>query len=82
MCGIGGRLLRGVSDGSSIIDKTVKENILSNSSIKDMARNCGMGVSAFKSEFLCRYGTSPHRWIVEQRLVACPIPVALLQPTV
>ena len=65
---IGGRLLRGVSDGSSIIDKTVKENILSNSSIKEMARNCGMGISAFKSEFMCRYGTSPHRWIVEQRL--------------
>lgn len=65
---IGGRLLRGVSEGGSIIDKTVKENILSNSSIKDLARNCGMGVSAFKSEFLCRYGTSPHRWIMEQRL--------------
>lgn len=65
---IGGRLLRGVSGGGNIIDKTVKEHILSQCTVREIARSCGMGISAFKNEFMCRYGTSPHRWIVGQRL--------------
>lgn len=65
---VGGRLLRGATDNVNIIDKTIKENILSNCSVRDMARVCGMGISTFKSEFSSRYGTSPHRWLIEQRL--------------
>ena len=65
---IGGRLLRGVSDGSSIIDKTVKQKILRNSSIKDMSPKIGIPMP------LRHLSTSLDS---RTKAVACPIPVAL-----
>ena len=46
----------------------VASGVVRNISIDDMADACCLSVSTFKRRFRTRYSTSPHRWLLSQRL--------------
>jgi AraC-like DNA-binding protein len=58
-----------VSNSSDlIIRKTVETNIVNAITIDELAFLCNMSVSTFKRRFQEIYGTSPAKWMVQQRM--------------
>lgn len=56
------------SDTPRSLAEVMRENILTDRPLPELAAQCEMSLSAFKSEFQRRFCTSPHKWLVEQRL--------------
>jgi AraC-like DNA-binding protein len=47
---------------------SVENNVSSNLSLEELAFLCNMSVSTFKRYFTKFYGTSPHKWMTNQRM--------------
>ncbi|MCH5305912.1 MAG: AraC family transcriptional regulator [Rikenella sp.] len=58
-----------VSNGPRTIDEVVRDNVLTDIALSELASLCGMSLSSFKNAFYRRFHTSPHKWLIEQRLV-------------
>lgn len=52
-----------------LLRQVVSRNIFSGASIEELARMCGRSQTSFKKDFGRLYGTSPHQWFLQQRLV-------------
>jgi len=50
------------------IRRTVETNITNNISVEEMAFLCNISLSTFKRRFSDIYGTSPSKWILQQRM--------------
>lgn len=57
-----------LSEGPHTLPEVVRENILTNIDLQELAALCGMSLSMFKNEFRRNFHTSPHKWLNEQRL--------------
>lgn len=62
-------LVRVANTEKSEFVQAVYSNIFTDISVKELAQHTNRSVSAFKKEFEACFNTSPHKWIVEQRLV-------------
>jgi AraC-like DNA-binding protein len=56
------------NSGDLLIRKTVETNIINPITVEDLAFLCNMSMSTFKRKFQEIYGTSPLKWIVQQRM--------------
>lgn len=52
-----------------LLRQVVSRNIFSGASIEELARMCGRSQTSFKKDFSRLYGTSPHQWFLQQRLI-------------
>ncbi|MDE5706990.1 MAG: AraC family transcriptional regulator [Alistipes sp.] len=52
-----------------LLRQVVSRNIFSGASIEELARMCGRSQTSFKKDFGRLYGTSPHQWFLQRRLV-------------
>lgn len=51
------------------MEHIVRNNIFNDMSVTDLARNCNRSLTSFKNEFKDTFKTTPHKWIVRQRLI-------------
>lgn len=51
-----------------LFERTIRDNIFGDTSIAHLATLCNMSPSGFKKEFYERFGDSPHRWFLHQRV--------------
>lgn len=61
-------MLRHTDNASAMFEQIVYDSIFSRRQLKTIAEMCDRSLSAFKNEFKRRFGKTPHRWFVEQRL--------------
>lgn len=52
----------------SIVENTLRTHIFHNYTIEELAKMCHLSTTNFKRMCLVKYGTSPHRWILEKRI--------------
>jgi AraC-like DNA-binding protein len=50
------------------IRKAVETNIVNNVTVEELAFLCKLSLSTFKRRFLKLYGTSPNKWMLQQRM--------------
>ncbi len=50
------------------MEAVIRKNLLFNLSILDYANLCNKSLSTFKREFMAEFGTSPLKWITEEKL--------------
>lgn len=67
-CSLAQSICESVSGRSSKIREVVKTNMLSNISLVEMAKMCDLSLSRFNQQFQETFGSTPHRWIIKQRL--------------
>lgn len=67
-CCVSRPVCQAVSSGTRTLAEVVRENVLSDIALSELASQCGMSLSSFKNEFQRRFQTSPHKWLIEQRL--------------
>ena len=58
-----------VSSGTRSLAEVMRANVLSGASLPELAAQCQMSLSLFKTEFQRHFGCSPHKWLIEQRLI-------------
>lgn len=51
------------------LQQTVYASIFSDISVEEIAKRCNRSLTSFKKEFFRIYGTSPHQWLIRQRLI-------------
>ena len=51
------------------LQQIVYSNIFSDISVEEIAKRCNRSLTSFKKEFFRIYGTSPHQWLIRQRLI-------------
>ena len=54
--------------GSAELSSFMAEHLTDNLSLDELARKSGRSLSTFHRDFKMQFGSSPHRWIKEQRL--------------
>lgn len=62
-------LVRSANTEKKEFVQVVYNNIFTDVSIKELAQYTNRSVSAFKKDFEANFNTSPHKWILEQRLL-------------
>lgn len=64
------------------LPEVVRNNILKEADVQEMAQQCGMSLSTFKTEFRRYYHTSPHKWFTAQRLSRARLQLITTRKTV
>lgn len=68
-CCIKSNLLGNVDAARDNLQQIVYSNIFSDISVEEIAKRCNRSLTSFKKEFFRIYGTSPHQWLIRQRLI-------------
>mgnify|MGYP003196696073 FL=1 len=68
-CCIKSKLLGNVDAARDNLQQTVYASIFSDISVEEIAKRCNRSLTSFKKEFFRIYGTSPHQWLIRQRLI-------------
>ena len=68
-CCIKSKLLGNVDAARDNLQQIVYSNIFSDISVEEIAKRCNRSLTSFKKEFFRIYGTSPHQWLIRQRLI-------------
>ena len=68
-CCIKSKLLGNVDAARDNLQQIVYSNIFSDISVEEIAKRCNHSLTSFKKEFFRIYGTSPHQWLIRQRLI-------------
>ena len=76
------RLLRMVDSGKRRFLQIVHANIFRNITIEELASLTNRSLTTFKKHFRRTFGTTPHRWIMEQRLLRARIMLHFTSATV
>ena len=76
------RLVRSTDSSMSQFVNTVYDNIFNDISIEGLAEQTHRSLTSFKKEFRRIFDTSPHHWIIEQRLDRARILLASTSRTV
>lgn len=71
-----------LSEGPQTLPEVVREHILTDISLQELAALCGMSLSLFKNEFRRHFRTSPHKWLNEQRLAHARLQLITSQQSV
>ena len=76
------KLLRAVDTTSGLFVNTIYENIFNDISIEKLAELTNRSLTSFKKEFRRIFHSSPHHWIIEQRLDRAKVLLAVTSYTV
>lgn len=76
------KLLRATDSSTSHFVNTIYDNLFNDISIEGLAEQTNRSLTSFKKEFRRIFGTSPHHWIIEQRLDRARIMLASTSHTV
>ena len=76
------RLLSGADHYKSDFARTVYDNIFTTASIEQLAQQTNRSLTSFKKEFSNQFNSSPHQWLVAQRLHHAKILLTTSQMTI
>lgn len=65
---IKGKILAGKESEEEEFKNYVYDNIFSNNTIETIASNANYSLSSFKKRFKSLFGTTPHDWVIKERL--------------
>lgn len=67
------RLLLSIREERDEVRSVVVQRLLQGVAIETIAKELGRGVRSLKQEFVDCYGMTPHKWVVEQRLLKAAV---------
>jgi AraC-like DNA-binding protein len=76
------KLVRSTDSSTNLFVNTIYDNIFNDISIEGLAEQTNRSLTSFKKEFRRIFDTSPHHWIIEQRLDRARILLASTSRTV
>lgn len=64
------------------LPEIMRANIMRNLSLQELSQLCGMSLSTFKNEFRRYFHTSPHKWLITQRLAHARLQLLTTQKSI
>ena len=66
----------------ALFERTIYDNLFNDISVDELAEATNRSLTSFKNEFKRRFGDSPHRWLLHQRMTAAKMLLATTDDSV